>query len=146
MHPPHRPKRNESGEKSVSSLVKTFFFFFLETTWIWAKNHSQFWWRHPNFWGFVLQIPPTKIFWIRHCAPSWYSEYSLVKIWYWFLVLFGISVMILIVLISLWVAERLGYLSFPANKTYSRGKTTKKVRSVFTLQVTHYFFENLMKF
>ena len=22
------------------------------------KNHSQFWWRHPNFWGFVLQIPP----------------------------------------------------------------------------------------
>ena len=32
------------------------------------KNHTQFWWRHPNFWGFVLQIPPTKIFWIRHCC------------------------------------------------------------------------------
>ena len=27
MHPPHRPKRNQSGEKSVSILVKTFFFF-----------------------------------------------------------------------------------------------------------------------
>ena len=26
--PPHRPKRNESGEKSVSILVKNFFFFF----------------------------------------------------------------------------------------------------------------------
>ena len=26
------------------------------------KNHSQFWWRHPNFWGFVLQIPPHQNF------------------------------------------------------------------------------------
>ena len=26
------------------------------------KNHSHFRWRHPNFWGFVLKIPPTKIF------------------------------------------------------------------------------------
>ena len=131
MHPPHRPKRNESGEKSVSMFVKTFFFcffgdhlnlgeknvwisdfgrkislnfgedlfffcflffFFLETTWIWAKKTFEspisaekslsilvktffffiFYflettWRYPNFWGFVLQIPPTKIFWIRHC-------------------------------------------------------------------------------
>ena len=40
MHPPHRPKRNESGEKSVSILVKTFFF--LETTWIWAKKTFEF--------------------------------------------------------------------------------------------------------
>ena len=53
--PPHRPKRNVSGEKSVSILVKTFFFFFF----FWRppehgrkkrlnfrfrpKNHSQFW-------------------------------------------------------------------------------------------------------
>ena len=26
------------------------------------KNHSQFRWRHPNFWGYMLKIPPTKIF------------------------------------------------------------------------------------
>ena len=48
--------------------VKTFFFFFF-----WRppgfgrkkrlnfrfrpKNHHQFRWRHPNFWGFVLKIP-----------------------------------------------------------------------------------------
>ena len=42
-----------SAEKSLSILVKTFFF---------SKNHSQFWWRHPNFWGFVLQIPPHQNF------------------------------------------------------------------------------------
>ena len=36
MHPPHRNKRNESGEKSVSILVKIFFFFF-------------FFWRPPEF-------------------------------------------------------------------------------------------------
>ena len=39
MHPPHRPKRNQTGEKSVSILVKTFFF---EATWIWAKKTFEF--------------------------------------------------------------------------------------------------------
>ena len=75
MHPPHQPKRNESGrkitlnfgedlffsentwfwakksfefpisaEKSLSILVKTFFFFFffLENTWFWAKKSFEF--------------------------------------------------------------------------------------------------------
>ena len=70
------------GEKNVwiSDFGRPFFFFFF----FWRppefgrkkrlnfrfrpKNHSQFWWRHPNFWGFVLQFPPppAKIFWIRH--------------------------------------------------------------------------------
>ena len=36
------------------------------------KNQSQFWWRHPNFWGFGFKSPPTKIFWIRHWKqPQW---------------------------------------------------------------------------
>ena len=58
-----------SAEKSLSISVKTFFFFFF----FWRppdfgrkkrlnfrfrpKNHSQFRWRHPNFWGLVLKIP-----------------------------------------------------------------------------------------
>ena len=45
MHPPHRPKRNESGEKSVSILVKTFFFFFFfffGDHRIWAKKTFEF--------------------------------------------------------------------------------------------------------
>ena len=62
MHPPHRPKRNESGEKSVSMLVNTFFFFFFgdhlnlgekngSNFRFRPKNHSQFWWR-PFFFFF----------------------------------------------------------------------------------------------
>ena len=47
-----------SAEKSLSILVKTFFFvFFFEITWFWEKNfgirpksHSQFWWRPFFFW------------------------------------------------------------------------------------------------
>ena len=42
------------------------------------KNHSQFWWRYPNFWGFVLKIPPTKIFWIRH-SNQYHNETWMVK-------------------------------------------------------------------
>ena len=61
-----------SAEKSLSILVKTFFFFFWRPPEhgrkkrlnfrLRPKNHSQFWWRHPNFWGFVLQIPPHQNF------------------------------------------------------------------------------------
>ena len=61
-----------SAEKSVSILVKNFFFFFWRPPEFGRKkrlnfrfrpkNHSQFWWRHPNFWGFVLQIPPHQNF------------------------------------------------------------------------------------
>ena len=131
MHPPHRPKRNESGEKSVSILVKTFFFFFFflfgdhlnlgeKNVWIsdfgrkislnfgedlffffffWRppefgrkkrlnfrvrpKNHSQFWWRYPNFWGFVLQIPPPKFSGFATASipcPSFYSMGGLMLI------------------------------------------------------------------
>ena len=65
-----------SAEKSLSISVKTLFFSFF-----WrppdfgrkkrlnfrfrAKNHSQFRWRHPNFWGCVLKIfiiPPHQNF------------------------------------------------------------------------------------
>ena len=119
MHPPHRPKRNESGRKISLNFVEDLFFFlnfFLETTWFWAKkkfelpisaeksvsilvktffffffffgdhlilgeknvwppdfgrkkrlnfrfrpkNQSQFWWRHPNIWGFGFKSPPPK--------------------------------------------------------------------------------------
>ena len=49
--------------------MKTFFFFFFFgdhlilgekslNFCIRSKNHSQFRWRHSNFWGFVLEIPP----------------------------------------------------------------------------------------
>ena len=61
-----------SAEKSLSISEKTFFFFFWRPPDFGRKkrmnfrfrlkNHSQFRWRHPNFWGYVLKIPPTKIF------------------------------------------------------------------------------------
>ena len=44
MHPPHRPKRNESGRKISLNFGEDlfFFFFFLETTWFWAKKTFEF--------------------------------------------------------------------------------------------------------
>ena len=43
------------------------------------KNQSQFWWRHPNFWGFGFKSPPTKIFWIRHCTcpPVYHTQWRI---------------------------------------------------------------------
>ena len=63
MHHPHRLKRNESGEKSVSILVKTFFFFGdhlnLGEKNVWISDFGRkitlnfgedlFFWRPPEF-------------------------------------------------------------------------------------------------
>ena len=85
-----------SAEKLVSILVKTFFFFFF---FFWRpsefgrkkrlnlrfrpKNQSQFWWRHPNFWGFVLQIPPHQNFLDPplHTFNSLIHKFSLFLLW-----------------------------------------------------------------
>ena len=93
MHPPHQPKPNEPGRKITPNFGEDlfFFFFFLETTWFWAKkslnfcyrskNHSQFRWRHPNFWGFVLKIPPHQNFLdppltASKCSQCYTGEYQ----------------------------------------------------------------------
>ena len=71
--PPTDLNVTNPAAKAVSILVKTFFFFFLS---FWRppdfgrkkrlksrfrpKNHSQLWWRHPNFWGFGFKSPPPK--------------------------------------------------------------------------------------
>ena len=68
MHPPHQPEPNDFGRKISLNFGEDLFF--LETTWFWAEKTLSF----VNFWalwGFVLKIfiiPPTKIFWIRHCT------------------------------------------------------------------------------
>ena len=51
--PPHRLKRNESGKKSVSILVKTFFFFFWRPPEFGQKKRLNFRFRPKNqsqFW------------------------------------------------------------------------------------------------
>ena len=70
--PPDFGRKKRSNFRKITlnfgeDLFFIFIFLFLETTWFWAektfefpKNHSQFRWRHPNFWGFVLKIPPPK--------------------------------------------------------------------------------------
>ena len=77
--PPTDLNVTNPAEKSVSILVKTFFFFFF--FWrppFWSKKTFEFpisaeksvsiLVKTSEFLRFWLQIPPTKIFWIRHCV------------------------------------------------------------------------------
>ena len=70
--PPTDLNVTNPAEKSVSILVKTFFFFFLETTWFWAKKTFEFpisaeksvsiLVKTSEFLRFWLQIPPHQNF------------------------------------------------------------------------------------
>ena len=42
MHPPHQSQPNDFGRKITLNFGEDLFFFFLETTWFWAKKTFKF--------------------------------------------------------------------------------------------------------
>ena len=82
MHPPHQPKRNESGRKIALNFGEDLFFFFffgdhliLGEKIVWISDFGRkialnFGEDIRIFKVLCLKSPPTKIFWIRHCKRA----------------------------------------------------------------------------